>query len=315
MTGLRTHLMGLAALGLTAIAPLPALAEYPEEPVNIIVGFGAGGGVDTISRAAAGALSESLGQPVNIRNQPGAGGALAVTALQAMPADGYNIVATTSTTLTFDPHTQDLTFNVDDFDYLAAFGVFPEALIALPDRGWDTFADTVAEAKEKGEPFSYASTTSVDRVVVASVAGKEGVTFNPIPTKGGAEAVAQTLGGHVDFAYSSGTYYAQAEAGNLHVLAVFGEDRLEGFPDAPTLIDLGYDTSSMNMVLFLVPKGVPDDAKARLTDAFAAAAKDARLLDALKNRNMGTFVPVGDDISELIHKQSDQFKAAIEATK
>ncbi len=315
MTGLRKHLLGLAALGLAVAGPLPALADFPEEPINIIVGFGAGGGVDTVSRSAAAALSEVLGQPVNIRNQPGAGGALAVTALQAMPADGYNTVATTSTTLTFDPHTQDLSFDVDGFEYLAAFGVFPEALIALPDRGWTTLADTVAEAKEKGEPFSYASTTSVDTVVVASVAAKEGVTFNPIPTKGGAEAVAQTLGGHVDFAYSSGTYYAQAEAGNLQVLAVLGEERIEGFPDAPTLLDLGYDTSSMNMVLFLVQKDVPDDVKAKLAEAFAAAAKDERLLETLKTRNMGAFVPVGEDIAKLIHKQSDQFKAAIEATK
>lgn len=306
-------LMGFGALILTSAAP--ALAEYPEKPVTIIVGFGAGGGVDTVSRAAAAALGESLGQPVTIKNQPGAGGALAATALKAMPADGYNIVATTSTTLTFDPHTQDLAFNVDDFDYLAAFGVFPEALVSLPARGWKTFADTVAEAKSKGEPMSYASTTSVDRVVVAQIAKQEGVTLNATPTKGGAEAVAQALGGHVDFAYSSGTYYAQAEAGNLQVLAVFGDDRVEGFPDTPTLQELGYDISSMNMVLFLIPKGTPDDVKAKLAEAFAAASKDETLLSALKNRNMGTFVPVGDEISTLIHKQSKQFKAAVEASK
>lgn len=308
-------LTGLAALGLAVASAAPVLAEYPEKPVTIIVGFGAGGGVDTISRAASSALSETLGQPVAIKNQPGAGGALATTALKSMPADGYNIVATTSTTLTFDPHAQDLAYNIDDFEYLAAFGVFPEALVALPGRGWNTFADTIAEAKSKGEPMSYASTTSVDRVVVGLVAEQEGVTLNPTPTKGGAEAVAQALGGHVDFAYSSGTYYAQAEAGDLHVLAVFGDKRIDGFPDAPTLQELGYDISSMNMVLFLIPKGVPDEAKAKLAEAFAAAAGAPQLLEALNNRHMGTFVPVGEEISALIYKQSDQFRAAVEANK
>ncbi len=308
-------LLGLSALTAVAANPVPAMAEYPQKPVTIIVGFGAGGGVDAVSRAAANALSEKLGQPVTIRNQPGAGGGLATTALKAMPADGYNIVATTSTTLTFDPHTQDVAFNVDDFDYIAAFGVFPEALIALPSRGWKTFADTVAEAKSKGEPMSYASTTSVDRVVVGMIAKQEDVTLNPTPTKGGAEAVTQTLGGHVDFAYSSGAYHAQAEAGNLQVLAVLGDQRIDGFPEAPTLQDLGYDMSSMNMVLFLIPKGAPEEVKSRLTDAFAAAAKDEQLLSLLKQRNMSSLVPVGEVISTLIHKQSDQFKAAVEASK
>lgn len=308
-------LLGLGALTAAFVVSAPAMAEYPEKPVTIIVGFGAGGGVDAVSRAAALALGEKLGQPITIKNQPGAGGALATTALKSMPADGYNIVATTSTTLTFDPHTQDLAFNVNDFDYLAAFGVFPEALISLPSRGWKTFADTIAEAKTKGEPMSYASTTSVDRVVVGMIAKQEGVPLNATPTKGGAEAVAQTLGGHVDFAYSSGTYYAQAKAGELQVLAVFGDQRIDGFPDTPTLRELGYDISSMNMVLFLIPKGAPDEVKAKLADAFAATAKDERLLSMLKQRNMGSFVPVGEEVSTLIHKQSDQFKTAVEATK
>lgn len=308
-------LLGLGALTVTITGSAPAIAEYPENPVTIIVGFGAGGGVDTVSRAAANKLSETLGQPITIKNQPGAGGGLATTALKAMPADGYNIVATTSTTLTFDPHTQDLAFDVDDFEYIAAFGVFPEALVALPDRGWKTFADTVAEAKSTGQSMSYASTTSVDRVVVGTIAKEEGVTLNPTPTKGGAEAVAQALGGHVDFAYSSGTYYAQAAAGNLQVLAVFGDERVDGFPDTPTLQELGYDISSMNMVLFLIPKGVPEEVKSRLVDAFAATAGDERLLSTLKKRNMGSFVPVGEEISTLIHKQSGQFKAAVEASK
>ncbi|MBN7776423.1 tripartite tricarboxylate transporter substrate binding protein [Nitratireductor aquimarinus] len=315
MNSLPKFLLRLGALTLAATVAAPAMAEYPEKPVTIIVGFGAGGGVDTVSRAAANALGESLGQPVTIKNQPGAGGGLATTALKAMPADGYNIVATTSTTLTFDPHAQDLAFSVDDFDYIAAFGVFPEALISLPSRGWNSLADTVAEAKSKGEPMSYASTTSVDRVVLGMIAEQDGVTLNPTPTKGGAEAVAQTLGGHVDFAYSSGTYYAQAEAGNLQVLAVFGDERIDGFPDTPTLQELGYDISSMNMVLFLVPKDTPDEVKAKLTDAFGTAAKDPRLLETLEKRNMGSFVPVGEEISTLIHKQSDQFRAAVEASK
>jgi tripartite-type tricarboxylate transporter receptor subunit TctC len=301
---------------MAAFAMLAATAgtgvAFPDKPVTIIVGYGAGGGVDAISRTASKTLSAELGQPVVVQNRPGAGGGLAVTGLKSTAADGYTLVATTSTTLTFDPHAKDVAFSVDDFEYIAAFGVFPEAFVALPGRGWKTFSDTLAEAKGKPEGLNYASTTSIDRVIMAAIAKKEGVTIKPVPTKGGAEAVAQVLGGHVDFAYSSGTYYAHAKTGDLHILAGLGEKRISGFPETATLRELGYDTSSVNMVLFLAPKGIPEEAKTKLVAAFRAAGKADDVLALLAKRNMGDFVPVGDEISKAIHMQSDQFKAALE---
>ncbi|MDP4796869.1 MAG: tripartite tricarboxylate transporter substrate binding protein [Rhodospirillales bacterium] len=310
MKYLRTGVISAAiALGLVSFSTT-AKAEFPDKPVTVVVGFGAGGGVDTISRAASSALTKSLGQPIVVQNRPGAGGGLAVTALKSEAADGYTIVATTSTTLTFDPHAKDIGFGIDDFEYIAAFGVFPEALVALPSRGWKTFADAIAEARKSGG-LTYASTTSIDRVVLAAIAKKEGVKISPVPTKGGAEAVAQTLGGHVDFAYSSGTYYAQAKAGKLSVLAALGDKRVVGFEDAPTLRELGYDASSVNMILFLTPKGLPAAVKAKLVAAFKAAATDKTLLDVLAKRNMGNVVLVGSDIESAVHEQSKQFKAAL----
>lgn len=311
MNFIRQSIIGAAAaFGLISGTAIAANA-FPDKPVTIMVGYGAGGGVDTISRTASKALSKSLGQPIVVQNRPGAGGGLAVTALKSMPADGYTLVATTSTTLTFDPHAKDVSFKVGDFEYIAAYGIFPEALVALPGRGWKTFADTIAEAKKKSDGLTYASTTSIDRVVMAAIAKKEGVKIRPVPTKGGAEAVAQTLGGHVDFAYSSGTYYAQAKAGKLHVLAGLGTKRIVGFPDAPTLGDLGYDASSVNMILFLAPKGIPAEVKTKLIAAFKEAGKSGDLHAILKKRNMGDYVPVGDEISKAVHAQSEQFKAAL----
>jgi tripartite-type tricarboxylate transporter receptor subunit TctC len=300
-----------ACLAVSTLAGLgSALADYPSKPITILVGFGAGGGVDSISRAASDALSEKLGQAIVIKNKPGGGGALAATTLKSMPADGYTLAAVISTTVTFDPHAGQLPFGSDDFEYIAAFGVFPEALVALPSKNWKTFADVVAAAKKKGS-LTYASTTSLDKVVLAEIAKKEGVTFKPVPTKGGAEAVAQTLGGHVDFAYSSGTYYAQAKAGKLHVLAGLGTQPVPGFEKAPTLTALGYDVSSVNMVLYIAPKGLPAEAKAKLVSAFKAASTAKAVRALLAKRNMGTFTPTGDEVASLIKKQSAQFAAAL----
>lgn len=298
-----------AAVALTAGA---AFAEFPERSVKITVGFGPGGGVDTITRAASDAISASLGQSVVINNQPGAGGGLALTALLAKPADGYELAAAITTTVSFDPHTGDRAYNIDSFDYIGAFGVFPEAIVALPSKGWDNFSDIVAAAKEAPNGLNYASTTSLDRVVMASIAKQEGITIKPVPTKGGAEAVAQTLGGHVDFAYSSGTYYAQAKAGDLAVMAGLGQEPIPGFENAPTLLSLGYDISSVNMVVYVAPAGLPDEAKASLVAAFKAAAESETVLGILAGRNMGSFILTGDEFEAQIRAQSDQFKAALD---
>jgi len=300
-----------AGLALAILAG-PAAAEFPDKEVTITVGFGPGGGVDTITRAASDALSASLGQPVVVENQPGAGGGLALTALKAKPADGYNLAAALSTTVSFDPHAANVSFGIDDFEYIGAFGVFPEALVALPSRGWKDFSDVIAAAKEAPDGLTYASTTSLDRVVMKSISEKEGITLKPVPTKGGAEAVAEVLGGHVDFAYSSGTYYAQAVAGELMVLAGLGTDPVPGFEAAPTLESLGYDISSVNMVIYVAPAGIPEEAKAKLVAAFEAAAKSQAVLDVLAKRNMGSFILTGADFDAQIRAQSDQFKAATE---
>jgi tripartite-type tricarboxylate transporter receptor subunit TctC len=302
----------LAAGLVLGVAP-SADAAWPEKPVTITVGFGAGGTTDVAARAVGEVLSKHLGQPVVIENKPGAGGALAATQLMKAPTDGYSLVANTSTTMTFDPHATSLTYTVDDFSYLAAIGEFPEAYIALPDKGWKTLNDALAAGKGKG--LNYASTTSVDRVVSALIAKKSGTPLSAVPTKGGAEAVTQVMGGHVDLAYSSGAYIPQAQAGQVKVIAVLSDKRHPDIPDAPTLLDLGFDLASVNLITFMGPKDLPADIRAKLTAAFAAVAKDEKIVDLMKKRSLGTTVLIGDDLTNTMRAHSKSFKDMIDRSK
>jgi tripartite-type tricarboxylate transporter receptor subunit TctC len=290
-----------------------AHAAWPEKPVTITVGFGAGGTTDVVARVVGEALSRQLGQPVVIENKPGAGGAVAATALMKAAPDGYNLVANTSTTMTFDPHATQLTFGVDDFVYLAAIGEFPEGYIALPDKGWKTLNDALAAGKDKG--LNYASTTSIDRVVTALIAKKSGTQLAAVPTRGGAEAVTQVMGGHVDLAYSSGAYIPQAKAGQVKVLAVLSDKRLPDLPDVPTLLELGFGLSSVNLILFQAPKNLPADIRDKLVSAFTAAAKDEKVVDLMKARSLGNTLLFGDKLTEVMRSQSAQFKDMIARSK
>ena len=294
-------------------AAAPATAAWPDKSITITVGFGAGGTTDVAARVVGEVLNRQLGQQVIIENKPGAGGAVASTALMKAAPDGYSLVANTSTTMTFDPHATPLAFGVDDFTYIAAIGELPEAYIALPDKGWKTLNDALAAGKQGG--LNYASTTSIDRVVSALIAKKSGTQLAAVPTRGGAEAVTQVMGGHVDLAYSSGAYFPQALAGQVKVLAVLGDKRLIGIPDAPTLQELGYDIASVNLILFMAPKGLPADVRDALLKAFEAAAKDPKVVELMDKRNLGDIVLFGDKLTETMRAHSARFKQMIDRSK
>lgn len=305
-----------AIWGATLLALLtgPARAEWPEKPITVTVGFGAGGTTDVAARAVAELAAKKLGQPVVVENKPGAGGAVAVTALTKAPADGYNLVATTSTTITLDPQITKLGFSPNDFTYVAAIGEFPEAFIALPKQGWKNLSDALAAAKATGR-MNYASSTSLDRMITSVLAKKVGVQLVPVPTRSGAEVVTQVMGGHVDLGYSSGAYYPQAEAGEVAVMAVLGEKRLAGLPNVPTLKELGYGLSSVNLILFVAPKGLPADVAAKLYAAFAAAGADPAIVDLMQKRSLNNFVETGDALTKTIRSQTEGYARLIEASK
>lgn len=303
-----------AAFTALALTFSTADAAWPEKPITITVGFGAGGTTDVAARAVGELLSKKLGQPVVIENRPGAGGAVAATALTKAAPDGYNLVATTSTTIALDPQMTALGYKLDDFTYIAAIGDFPEAFIALPKHGWKTLAEAFAANKGKGT-VNYASTTSLDRMMTKVLGKQVGLNLVPVPTKGGAEAVTQVLGGHVDLAYSSGAYYPQAKAGALSVLAVLSDRRVAGLPDVPTLMELGYGVSSVNLILYVAPKGLPADVTAKLTAAFAEAGADPSIVALMEKRSLNNIVEVGGALEKTIRAHAASYKKMIEAAK
>lgn len=307
----KSFICAVAAVFLTSTSY--AQENWPDKPITIQVGFGAGGTTDIVARAVGEAVSRQLGQPVVIENRPGAGGAVAATALSRQKADGYTLVATTSTTLTLDPLINKLGYNADDFTYIAAIGQFPEAYIALPTKNWKTLKDATAAARETGQ-MTVASNTALDKLLTAYIAKQDGVTLNPVPTRSGAEVVTQIMGGHLDMGYSSGAYYPQAENGDVVVLAALADTRISGLPDVPTLQELGYDVSSVNLVMFVAPKNLPEAIHTKLSQAFDEAGRDPAVLELLKRRSVDAVSLSGPALKETVAKHIAGYQNLIRAT-
>jgi len=304
----------LFAFVMMGVAPAFA-ADFPTKPIEMQVAYAAGGLADSMARAIAKSMEETLGQPVVVVNKPGAGGALGVTALKSAKPDGYTIGVVTGITLTYTPLVEKVSYTMEDFKYLASVGRFQEAFVAPPDKPYKNFKDLVAYAK-KNPGLTYASMNPIAEYILTAIAKKEGLDWRAIPTKGGSEVMTAVMGKHVDFGFSGGIHTSFVKAGEMIVLAGLGKKRLLASPDVPTLIESGYDFFFDNDNIVYAPKGIPDDVAKKLTAAIEKAAKDPKYIELLQTK---FFIPAlcltGEELGKSIQEGIKANQKFIEASK
>jgi len=197
---LRIIRIGLAMLaaGVTGMT-VPAQAQtWPTKPLHAFIPFGAGSATDVVPRAVFEPLSAELGQPIVVENRGGAGGTLGVGAVVRAEPDGYTILANSSAHAIAPWIVPNVPYDTArDLASALMIGQNANVLIVLPSRGWKTVQDLVASAKAKPGAINYGSAgigtaTHMSAEKFRLSAGFEAVH---IPYKGGAEALADVLGG------------------------------------------------------------------------------------------------------------------------
>lgn len=285
----RRQLIALMSATLCSAWALPASAQaFPNKPIKLVIAFPAGGPTDITMRALAEGASKVLGQPVIVDNKPGAGGSLPAQALQSAPADGYTLAQIPqsifrlpyTTKMTWDP-VKDISYVINVTGY--AFGVVVPT--ASPLKSWGDF---VAYAKANPGKLSYGSTGNLTspHLTMEHVAQKADIKLLHVPYKGSADLMQALLGGHLMAASDSTGFAPQVEAGKLRVLNTWGDKRLDKFPDAPTLKELGYDIVQNSPFGIGAPRDTPPAVVKRLHDAFKTAMEQPAYLDALKRYDM-----------------------------
>ena len=298
---------GALALSSSALAD-----NFPSKPLSMVIGWGAGGSTDIQGRVLANVMSEHLGQPVNVINRPGAGGAVALQQLANSRDEGYTFVFGTSMSVTFGPLATPTNFDVDSFTYVAGVTLGQSAIVTgagKPYSNWDEFLEFA-----KANPgTSYASQLPFDRMIVDYISKKEGLDLRIVPTSGGAGMAPLILSGDVDFAYSGGTHSGYATTGEMPVLASLADDRLVAFPDAPTLRELGYEIDPGEIRVVMVPKNTPDNQVARLAEVLKLATQDPRFIEITEERILMPVVYMeGTEVHDTLRNQVESFKAILE---
>jgi tripartite-type tricarboxylate transporter receptor subunit TctC len=243
MTMLRTKTAAAAWIACALAAP-PAAAQdaYPNRPIRLVVGFGAGGPTDIPARFIAEKLGDALGQRVIVENKPAAAGMIATRDVLAQPRDGHTLLLCTHFESINTAAYKNPGFKLADIAPISLIAKYYYGLALANAVPASDFRSFVAYAKTHPGQVSYATigAGSAQEIFARQLEKLTGISMNRIPFRGGAQVIQELVAGRVHF-YVSPTLAItqQYQANLLKFLAVSAPERVKAFPEVPTLVETG----------------------------------------------------------------------------
>ena len=231
------------ALALLAAPPTAAADPYPARTVRLLCWTSAGAPLDVMMRQLGKQLGELFGRTFVVDNRPGGAGVVAMAALANQPADGYNILSTTSS-MSFTMATGRVPFEPANFTVLPAIEAEPSAVAVRADSRFKTLKEVMDDLRDRPNGLTVGGFSSAGFHQFVFYRLQQEGKFKSVwvPFKGGQEAGLALLGGHIDVAIMTpSSAPAQIRNGDIRLLGISSERRTEYFPDVPTFKEQGYD--------------------------------------------------------------------------
>lgn len=264
-------LAGLALIG--AALATPANADYPDQPIRIVVPNAPGGSTDLTARIFQRALEQIFPEPVIVANVVGGGTSVGAREVKDAAPDGYTVLMIHQALMTAAA-TGVADFGPDALVKVAQTGSDPSILVVGKDSPYKTLADLFTAAKQQPDTLKAGVQIGALNHISMLAAAKAGgdVRFRYVQTGGGGPSLTQLMGGHIDVTYltlSDALRYHQS--GDVRILATFEPERHPAIPDIPTARDQGFDVLLPIKHIWWMPKETPQDR----VDAFADALEKA----------------------------------------
>ena len=253
-----------AVFAVAALHAAPAAAQdWPNRPIRLMVGFGAGGGTDIAARIVAEPLGDALGQRIVVENKPGAGGTIAGDIVAKGTKDGYNALMISAGHSVSAVMIKSQNYDaVKDFRPVGIVGHSAFAVVTYKDFPADDLQGLIELAKKEPGKFNYGSVGqgSTQHLTAELLRIRAGIQAQSVPFRTTPEMITALL--RKDIAYAidpAHTLRGQVVSGQLKILAVANAKRWPPLPDVPTVSESGIpDFDVLGWYGFVFPAGVPD---------------------------------------------------------
>jgi tripartite-type tricarboxylate transporter receptor subunit TctC len=293
-------------------------AGYPERTIKIVVPFPAGGPTDVAARLIAKSLAEKFGKGVVVENHPGAGGRIGAKVVATAAPDGYTLLLGGTNVNAIGAIFSDLGFDpIKSFAPIGVVCVDSLAIAISPRVPATNFKEFVQYAKDHPGQLKYGASPGI----YTQFAGeyfklKTGTDILFVPYKGGAPAVTDALGGHIEMVVNNkSNLLPQFKDGKLKALAVTSQDRWPELPQTPTMREVGI-LGFPQEVLFglLAPAGTPKTIIIQLNGAINEALQSAEVRASLDGIGVDTRIGTPDAFASALDEQASEWKKVIEET-
>jgi tripartite-type tricarboxylate transporter receptor subunit TctC len=307
----------LACSALVGASVCGAQAKWPmERPMTLVVPWPAGSSFDVVGRILADGIHRKYGNTVVVENRTGASGNIGQAAVARAKPDGYTFIVTTpgpaaNNLLTF----KSLAYNpLTDFSFVALTNRDPSVLVVRSSLPVNTFKEFIEYAKANPGKVRMGSpgNGTYSHMTQLALQDLAGVEFNIIPYRGPPQVLVDLLGGHLDAGMALiGNFMPQVKAGQLKVLAVFGERRDASLPNVPTLMEQGYNFSSQPWTGLEGPKGIPPEIVLEMNRAVNEILRDKSNVEKLAAMGMTATPSTPEEFEKVVKGEVDRWRPIV----
>jgi tripartite-type tricarboxylate transporter receptor subunit TctC len=305
---LRRRSLIAVALALAGYAPQMVLAQTAQT-VKLVVGYAAGGPVDSVARLFATALSKELGSTVIVENRPGASGAIGGAAVAQSAPNGLTLFFAASPTLTITPYViRKMGFDpVKDLTPIAPVLSYANVLVVNKDQPFKTVPELIAYAKANPGKITYGSAGmgASNHLSGELFAQRTGTQLSHVPYKGNAPAMTDVIGGQITMMFDIiGSARNYISTDRVRALAVTSSNRNASLPDLPSMREAGIaDYDVQGWYALFGPANMPADLVARYNDATRRALAQDELKAKLIEQGYDQWVGSPEIVTERLKKE------------
>lgn len=301
---------------LLAAGAATAADQFPSKIVRMVIGFPAGGPIDILARVFAPRVAEGIGQQVIVDSRPGANGNIAAELVARAPADGHMLMLVASSFATNHHLYPKLAVNpLRDFTPVSLVSAAPLILVSHPSVPAKNLQELIALAKKRpGElDCSVAGRGSGGHLTVELFKSMAGIDLLVVPHKGGAAAVADTIGGQVHLTVNNAlAVLPHIRSGRLRALGVTSLQRIAVAPEIPTVAESGLPGFESSLWYGIVgPAKLPAQVTARLNAELVRATQLPAVRDRLTADGMEVIGSTPEAFGAFLKRESDKWGKVI----